>query len=144
MTRLKKVLTRLSKPLRAVEYVIPITIIASTVVSISESFLGAPSDHETGFLAALIDEFQVVSIVFAVMAIFAIAHLLALHVADSFRSLNVRQNCLFSYVIGLSFVGVLSLVFQGALAILWINMLAMATVSTILYLNIRVILNERQ
>lgn len=143
MTRLKQVLARLSRPLRAIEYVIPITIIASTVVSITESFLGT-ADPEVAFLAALVDEFQIVSIVFAVLSIFAIIHLFGLHVSDSFKSLNIRQNCLFAYVIGLSFVGVLSLAFQGPLAILWVNMLALSTVSTILYLNLRVILNERQ
>jgi hypothetical protein len=136
------VLARLSRPLRAIEYVIPITIIASTIVSIAESFLGSPTT-QVAFLAALIDEFQVVSIVFAALSVFAIVHLFTLHVADSFRSLNIRQNCLFAYVVGLSFVGFLSLSFQGILGILWVNMLALSTVSTILYLNLRVMLNER-
>jgi hypothetical protein len=135
-------MVKMTKPLRAAEYVVPVAVLVAAVISIIESVVSDEGREVTSTVSQLIEQYEIVSVLLGVLAVFAITQLCALSVPETHRTLRIRQVCLFAMSIGLFFIGILALTSLGVLHILWVNELALSAVSAILYLHLRVTLNE--
>lgn len=142
MVRLKSLLSRLTRPLKAIEYVLPLTLLALAAISIVETL--TVNHLGKAYLAQLLDQYEVISIALGLLGAFAIMHLAALFAPVTDRTIRARQIALFSYAVGLFFISMITVAAFGALSFVWLNELSFSVISAILYLNLRLILNEYQ
>lgn len=145
MMRFKGVLSRISRPLRAVEWVIPVAILISTVVSAGASILVEEHGKDaSSTVSRLVEQFEIVTVIYCVLAVFAVVHLWCLSRPTAKKTLRCRQIGLFTFSIGLFFLGMLTMTAFGFLHLLWVNEFAISSVSALLYLNMRMKINEYQ
>ena len=139
-TRALLIFSRLSKPIRAIEYIISIGILWATVVSLF--YVANPSSENPKNRSAfpeLIDRYEIVTALLGLMATLAIVDIFALlQHRTTEKVLKIRAVCTFGFTLGFAFVAVLTGLSLGIENILWVNEITLALISAVLYLNLRV------
>lgn len=136
-TKINYFFKRVSKPLRAIEYIVSIGVLWAAAVSLF--ILADPDSASTATsFGDLIDRYEIVTIVIGAMAALAIFDLISLSRQDDPRSVSHRSNAMFGMTIGFAFIAVLTTLTAGGGNLLWVNEVTLAFISAILYLNLKV------
>jgi hypothetical protein len=137
------ILKRMSRPLRAIEYIVSIGILWAAAVSAYVVVRG-PIGHGNGpgegrgTLPSLLEQFQVVPWVILLISIFAIIDIIFLFRQISPSQVLMRARMMFGIATGLFFTTSLTVISSGIANILWVNQFTMALICSVLYLNLRV------
>ena len=144
MRTLSGILSRWNTPLKAIEYVLSFLIIAATLITGYNSIYG-PEEAQIGRgLVSVVSDYEIIPIIFLVMALFAFADMLAMTFAKG-DGLRIRSWATFTFAVGFFFEAVLAFLVLGPSYLVWVNNLSVAVISSILYINIKVMQsNERR
>jgi hypothetical protein len=129
---------RFDTPLIVIEYLVCLDVLASMIISL---FKLADQDNNVvpaTSIGVLIDNYEVVSIFFIIMAVVAVVNMVAVSLHDSVKSLGVRSVSLFTLCVGFFFVSILAASTFTPEGLLWINELVISMICGTLYLNIKV------
>jgi hypothetical protein len=144
MSKIAGVLNRFNTPLKAIEYVLSFLIISATLITGYNSLYG-PEDSEVGKgLVSVVTDYEVIPLLFLIMALFAFADMLAMTFAKN-GGLRIRSWATFVFAVGFFFEAVLAFLVLGPSYLVWANNISVAVISSILYINIKVMQsNERR
>jgi len=138
-----KLLKKISRPLRVIEYIVSIGILWAAAVSAYVVVRG-PLGHGNGSgegrgtFPSLLEQFQVVPWVILLISIFAIVDIAYLTREVSPKQVLMRGRMMFGVAVGLFFTTSLTVISSGIANILWVNQFTMALICSVLYLNLRV------
>jgi hypothetical protein len=136
MVRVLSFLKRISIPLKAIEYIVAFLVIGSALIAVIEAFSDGPVIDSALSFRVLIEQYNVVAVLFAAMAAVALADIISL-VSIPEKEKRYRKVATFTFATGFFFLGILSLLTLGFNHFLWLNDLGLAAISATLYLALK-------
>jgi hypothetical protein len=144
MAKVVYILQRFNTPLKAIEYVLSFLILAATFITGYNAFYGPDSSEVGRGLISIVSDYKIIPLIYLVMAVFAVINMLVITFSKS-GGLRLRSYATFAFAVGFFFEAVLALLVLGPDYLVWANALAVSLISSILYINIKVMqANERR
>jgi hypothetical protein len=144
MSKVIYVIERFKTPLASIEYVLSFLIFTAVLITGYNSLSGDPDPEMQSGLVAIVGDYRIIPITFAVMAVFALSDMLAMTFAKTAKGLKIRSWATFVFAIGFFFEFILAFLVIGPNSLVWANNLAVAVISSILYLSIKVMQQDER